>query len=174
MCCLCPNYPKNYKFLINLQLNIRRGCSAVVARSLCMWKAPGSIPGISKMDFFSTFQMSICAPNSSNLPSQDEQFWCPFGRSWGSLHQCRACFDLRSIALQWTVWLYRPEMIRIKNEKRYEISFFFLLYPVQFHRVVCHEWNQVKAFHIVLVRFKPVFDQKQIKKELILYEYYHR
>ena len=25
----------------------RRGCSAVVARSLCMWKAPGSIPGIS-------------------------------------------------------------------------------------------------------------------------------
>ena len=24
-----------------------RGCSAVVARSLCMWKAPGSIPGIS-------------------------------------------------------------------------------------------------------------------------------
>ena len=26
---------------------LRRGCSAVVARSLRMWKAPGSIPGIS-------------------------------------------------------------------------------------------------------------------------------
>ncbi len=29
------------------QLNISRGCSSVVERSLCMWKAPGSIPGIS-------------------------------------------------------------------------------------------------------------------------------
>ena len=28
-----------------------RGCSAVVARSLCMWKAPGSIPGISNIFF---------------------------------------------------------------------------------------------------------------------------
>jgi hypothetical protein len=27
---------------------IKRGYSAVVARSLCMWKAPGSIPGTSK------------------------------------------------------------------------------------------------------------------------------
>ena len=34
-----------------------RGCSAVVARSLCMWKAPGSIPGISiTMNYF-------CFPN---------------------------------------------------------------------------------------------------------------
>jgi hypothetical protein len=75
--------------------------------------------------YFSLFehfrcQLIICAPNSSNLPFQDEQFWCPFCRSWGSLHQCRACFDLHSIALQWTVWLYRPEMIRIKNGKWYE------------------------------------------------------
>ncbi len=29
-------------------IRIQRGYSAVVARSLCMWKAPGSIPGISK------------------------------------------------------------------------------------------------------------------------------
>ncbi len=35
----------------NVYLVSTRGYSAVVARSLCMWKAPGSIPGISKYLF---------------------------------------------------------------------------------------------------------------------------
>ena len=41
-----------YLFLFRTDFLIR-GCSAVVARSLCMWKAPGSIPGISSGNFFS-------------------------------------------------------------------------------------------------------------------------
>ena len=34
-----------------LQTKSHRGCSAVVARSLCMWKAPGSNPGSSTFFF---------------------------------------------------------------------------------------------------------------------------
>ena len=58
----------NYLFLINFlmwsvshyffQHFASRGCSAVVARSLCMWKAPGSIPGISN-DFIFYFDKGI-------------------------------------------------------------------------------------------------------------------
>ena len=40
-----------------------RGCSAVVARSLCMWKAPGSIPGISNVEnFLKTIILGACFP----------------------------------------------------------------------------------------------------------------
>ena len=38
----------------NIELiQMERGCSSVVERSLCMWEAPGSIPGISTSIFFS-------------------------------------------------------------------------------------------------------------------------
>ncbi len=36
-----------------------RGYSAVVARSLCMWKAPGSIPGISNIIVLSSHTVNI-------------------------------------------------------------------------------------------------------------------
>ncbi len=35
------------------------GCSSAVERSLCMWKAPGSIPGISTIFLFSLFHLVI-------------------------------------------------------------------------------------------------------------------
>jgi hypothetical protein len=37
---------------------MKRGYSAVVARSLCMWKAPGSIPGTSKSWNFFVFNLA--------------------------------------------------------------------------------------------------------------------
>ena len=46
-----------------------RGCSAVVARSLCMWKAPGSIPGISNVTFFSFYGLIISNVIFSHLLS---------------------------------------------------------------------------------------------------------
>ena len=44
-----------------------RGCSSVVERSLCMWKAPGSIPGISSNSHFLTFKTMIIFRIGENL-----------------------------------------------------------------------------------------------------------
>ena len=48
----CQQEQSQYTNIGQVYYNLRissfsRGCSAVVARSLCMWKAQGSIPGIS-------------------------------------------------------------------------------------------------------------------------------
>ena len=42
-----PGFAQTSIFLVPSQYSPIGGCSSVVERSLCMWKAPGSIPGIS-------------------------------------------------------------------------------------------------------------------------------
>ena len=47
---------KDHRKWFSIKRSQARGCSSAVERSLCMWKAPGSIPGISTI-IFTNFKM---------------------------------------------------------------------------------------------------------------------
>lgn len=63
------SHGESFRILVSCRaMHCRRGCGSVVERSLCMWKAPGSIPGIS-MIFFCTHSWTITEGGSFHLGS---------------------------------------------------------------------------------------------------------